>query len=360
MDFLTLANKRLDYAKRYNSESHFKDVLYHVRRWIKEWNGLNCIDITNDMVEGYVIKRSEISACVANKELQYLRALFNYGIKRKLITGNPTDDIEFFPVEINKKYVPSKDDVLKVISVADPDTQQYLWTILLTAGRVGEINGLSWEDVNFTERFVTLWTRKRKGGNREPRDVSMVQRLHDILWHRYERRNTDMPWVFWHTYWSRKSGRNVQGRYNDRKKIMRSLCRKAGVRYFRFHALRHLTASILDDMGVPIGAIQRILGHQNRRTTEIYLHSVGETEREAMKKLEGIELFGASPLPGKDAPKNMHTAYWSRKVKRPPYDILKRDVVKMGYVATGKKYGVSDNSIRKWLKFYQNQPQNLN
>ena len=75
------------------------------------------------MIERYIIKRSEVSACVANKELQYLRALFNYGIKRKLIIGNPTDDIEFLPVEIKKKYVPSKDDVLKVISVADPDTQ---------------------------------------------------------------------------------------------------------------------------------------------------------------------------------------------------------------------------------------------
>jgi DNA-binding transcriptional MerR regulator len=188
----------------------------------------------------------------------------------------------------------------------------------------------------------------------------MVQRLYDILWHRYERRNTDMPWVFWHTYWSRKLGQNVQGRYNDRKKIMRSLCRKAGVKYFRFHALRHLTASVLDDMGVHIGAIQRILGHQNRRTTEIYLHSVGEAEREAMKKLEGVDLFGGSTQPDKSAPKNMHPTYWQRKVKRPSHVSLKRDVEQIGYVATGKKYGVSDNSIRKWLKFYQNQPQNLN
>ena len=54
MDFLTLANKRLDYVKKFNSKSHFKDVLYHVRRWVKEWEGLNCTDISNDMVEGYI------------------------------------------------------------------------------------------------------------------------------------------------------------------------------------------------------------------------------------------------------------------------------------------------------------------
>jgi len=60
------------------------------------------------------------------------------------------------------------------------------------------------------------------------------------------------------------------------------LGRKAGVRYFRFHALQHFSASLLEKANVSISSIQRILGHENRTTTEIYLHSIGETEREAM------------------------------------------------------------------------------
>ncbi len=67
---------------------------------------------------------------------------------------------------------------------------------------------------------------------------------------------------------------------------MRSLCKKAGVRYFRFHALRHGGASMLDAPGVPSGVIQQILGHENRSTTEIYLHSVSESERQAMAVFE--------------------------------------------------------------------------
>jgi integrase len=51
---------------------------------------------------------------------------------------------------------------------------------------------------------------------------------------------------------------------------------------FGFHALRHAGASMLDGLGVPIGTIQRILGHENRTTTEIYLHSIGKPELEAM------------------------------------------------------------------------------
>jgi len=40
----------------------------------------------------------------------------------------------------------------------------------------------------------------------------------------------------------------------------------------------------------------------------------------------------------------------SRKVERPSLEQLKDDVEKLGYTGTGKKYGVSDNSVRKWLK----------
>ena len=67
---------------------------------------------------------------------------------------------------------------------------------------------------------------------------------------------------------------------------MRGLCKKAEVKYFNFHALRHSGASVMDNNGVPIGSIQRILGHTNRSTTEIYLHSLGESEREAMAVFE--------------------------------------------------------------------------
>lgn len=68
--------------------------------------------------------------------------------------------------------------------------------------------------------------------------------------------------------------------------IMKTLCRKAGVKYFRFYALRHASASVLDQRGARLGDIQRILGHENRKTTEIYLHSIGEDQRETIAILE--------------------------------------------------------------------------
>jgi hypothetical protein len=42
----------------------------------------------------------------------------------------------------------------------------------------------------------------------------------------------------------------------------------------------------LDNAKTSIGSIQRLLSHENRTTTEIYLHSIGESERETMSILD--------------------------------------------------------------------------
>jgi hypothetical protein len=42
-----------------------------------------------------------------------------------------------------------------------------------------------------------------------------------------------------------------------------------------------------------------------------------------------------------------------RRVERPPYDQLKREIAEGGYCAVGRKYGVSDNAIRKWVRAYE-------
>lgn len=50
---------------------------------------------------------------------------------------------------------------------------------------------------------------------------------------------------------------------------------------------------------------------------------------------------------------NQQRSINQRKVKRPPYEQLVEEINKFGYRATGRKYGVSDNAIRKWKKYYE-------
>ena len=42
-----------------------------------------------------------------------------------------------------------------------------------------------------------------------------------------------------------------------------------------------------------------------------------------------------------------------RKVERPPYEQLLKEIEETNYCVVGKKYNVSDNAIRKWIKQYE-------
>lgn len=46
-------------------------------------------------------------------------------------------------------------------------------------------------------------------------------------------------------------------------------------------------------------------------------------------------------------------AFSRRKVERPPYDVLLKEIEETNYLAVGKKYNVSDNAVRKWVKTYE-------
>ncbi len=43
----------------------------------------------------------------------------------------------------------------------------------------------------------------------------------------------------------------------------------------------------------------------------------------------------------------------TRKVPRPTYEQLKEDLAHMTWLAVARKYGVSDNAVRKWLRWYE-------
>jgi hypothetical protein len=42
-----------------------------------------------------------------------------------------------------------------------------------------------------------------------------------------------------------------------------------------------------------------------------------------------------------------------RKVERPSYEQLMTDAASMSFLAVGRKYGVSDNAVRKWIRWYE-------
>ena len=141
-----------------------------------------------------------------------------------------------------------------------------LLCFLHLAARRGEIFRLAWEDVDFGGGKLRLGTRKRRGGSFEYNWLPMTDELHNALL--VHRQGSTSKWVFTEPLTGEQ--------YVNRKRWMKALCKKAGVKTFGVHAIRHLTASILAKEGIPAVQIQHILRHKKLSTTELYLHQMGD------------------------------------------------------------------------------------
>ena len=56
---------------------------------------------------------------------------------------------------------------------------------------------------------------------------------------------------------------------------------------------------------------------------------------------------------GQRAPRSYRARPRTRKVNRPPYGVLLREIAATSYSAVGRRYGVSDNAVRKWVRMYE-------
>ncbi|MDP2692812.1 MAG: hypothetical protein Q8O88_04200 [bacterium] len=77
-------------------------------------------------------------------------------------------------------------------------------------------------------------------------------------------------------------------------------------------------------------------------------------EVENKRKMARMDFCKCGNPKHKIAKQCLECALISRRVcKRPSLKILLRDADALGYSGTGRKYGVSDNTIRKWIKAYE-------
>jgi integrase len=245
------------------------------------------------MVEEHIRVRAEKAGnSAANSDITYLKALFFHAVKKsrkkenkgKYVEINPVVGIERLPMVEKPLQVLTYSDIDKVIDVGNRDQQDFLTITSETMARSIEVYRLEWDmDIDLVSRTVALNTRKRKGGDMEPRKIPMTDNVYEVLSRRHAERDPNLKWVFWRRYYSRKEKKWVTGPWDENYKFMDKLCQKAGVKYFRYHPLRHAGASTMDNEGVPLTGIQYWLGHKHATTTDKYLHRIKGVEKRAME-----------------------------------------------------------------------------
>jgi integrase len=273
IQFVRLCSSRLKDLKTRRTKKYLKENASLIRELIKRWKHKRSITKTEvvEYLQEVVSKRGPF---VANKELRFIRVLFNHGIEMEMLSYNPATGIKSYGVESDPKAIPTEDEIKAMIEVANPKERAYLLVAIHTLGRSVSINNLRWSDI--FEDHLILKTRKCKSSSVKKIRIPINDVLREVL----SGITHDGEFVFMNP----KTGKP----YDYRDKLIPSLCRKAKINRYTLHCIRHFGASMLDSQGVPLSDIQELLGHEQATTTAIYLQSLKGSTVEAVKKLEGI------------------------------------------------------------------------
>ena len=163
----------------------------------------------------------------------------------------------------------SEEDIEKIKSLLKRTKDKLLIQLLLDTGlRAKELLSIRKSDINIEKRYIIV--RNTKNG--EERIVFFTEETKKML-EKYIKNLSDNEKLFDITY---------DALYRKLKR----LGKKLGID-LRPHILRHTFATQAIRKGMPLPVVQKILGHKDIRTTQIYTHLITEDLQEIYKKVFG-------------------------------------------------------------------------
>lgn len=231
-------------------------------------------EVTSAKAYAFLSKLSdERGGNVANKYRKNLLAAWTWGTD--FFDGfpqvmSPFLKVKPFPVKRKDRYVPSEEDVIKVLQQAKGQDLVFLLTLYFTGARRGEVFRLTWQDVNLADGKVRLTDNKAGNGQQRVRWLQMHPELIKALAWWKEARPCQVDNVFMQVHCDSYMG----DPFRQRRHFMKDLCEKAGVKPFGFHAIRHKSAAITFE-GSGLNSAQVLMGHYRATTTDTYVKSAG-------------------------------------------------------------------------------------
>lgn len=214
-----------------------------------------------------------------NRELGLLRHMLNKAVFWGMIDENPFSRFREFEERIfleednSRVRFLEEDEIRKLLSVSPPYLKNIIKAAILTGLRKGDLLNLKWGDIDLERGFLTFREQKK-------RNKLKVKELNDdmlALLMEIPKGKDD------HIFCGRDG--------NPLKVIKRSFdtaLRRAGIKDFHFHDLRHTSASHLLMRGASLKAVQEHLGHSSLEMTERYSHLSRSYQREEIQRLNGL------------------------------------------------------------------------
>jgi len=253
----------------------YRDSERHGERWKEAFKGKTLAQILPGDVERYMAKRiGEVEPASVNRELAFLKHLFNVAIADGKAETNPVRSVKLFR-ENNKRVRFLSDEEEKALRKAIGETEWPLVAVAIHTGlRQSEQFHLRWEHVDFNTGILTV-PRSKHG---EARRVPMNDTVRDLLRARPSRLKS--PFVF-----PSETGETPIDARNYMRRTFLPALKAAKIEGLRWHDLRHTFASRLVMAGADIRTVQELMGHKTLAMTLRYSHLSPAHQLDAVQRL---------------------------------------------------------------------------
>ncbi len=268
--FREMARLYLESYSKPNKRSWDRDELSikHLNTFFgnKYLHEITALDIENYKIE----RRQKVSPATVNRELACLKHIYAKAIEWGKIASSPASKVKKFREPNHRVRYLEEEEIERLHEACSEHLKPIIAVALNTGMRKGEILDLKWVDVNLRTRVISILNSK----NGEKREIPINEDLARTLL--AVPKNPKSPYVF-----CKEDGMP----YREVKVGFRAALRRAKIKNFRFHDLRHTFASRLVMRGVDLKTVQELLGHKDIRMTLRYSHLSADHKRAAVEKL---------------------------------------------------------------------------
>lgn len=216
------------------------------------------------------LKRSGLSNSTVNLYRFFLSSVFAYGVKLKLIPANPIAQVKKYPENPWRVRYLLADEEVRLRKEFIQDSHEAEFHLALNTGmRRGEQFFLRWADVNL--EIGKLRVDGKTGPGTIPIN-SEARKALDELWKISGTKEFVCP--------------DNDGRaQRDWRRWFEIAIKRAGIKNFHYHDLRHSFASRLVMAGVNLRVVQELMRHKSIKMTERYAHLSPDQLNAAVEKL---------------------------------------------------------------------------
>ena len=132
--------------------------------------------ITPKMIDDYrAMRRATVSAGTVNNECAILGKVMSLAVKWERLGANPVPKVEKYETPKGRDRFLSHDEADKLIEKAAKHLKPIIICALETGGRISEVLGLRWEDVDFDRGFLYYVQQNTKAAKQ--REIPMTATL---------------------------------------------------------------------------------------------------------------------------------------------------------------------------------------